>query len=251
MSDNFMYPIKNNLDVDKSGNSKGSKPRVIFRSYRWETSVRPELAETKIDFVTNSTSSTTLCLPGEFSEKYGASWGNEQVFNISGEGWNTKVNLNAFEYADSLAKKFGLEGLMYTGKYVSGNTHFPGEFQVFKQGDPMQLSFAFDMIPRNSEDATVIKKIIDNFKTKILPTFTGNLLKFPEVWGIFFTGINGPGFPYNSKGVSKYLDMALVDCTVTYGGGAQSALVYADNNPVNVKLQLSFHCIKHSYLTQS
>ena len=240
MGGTLVYPATHNKDTS----GKGSSARVTFKSYKWETAI-PALAVTQRPLSGPSTSTTTLYLPGDFSEKYGASWGEEEMALLT-DGKKAGV----VEALNSAASKLELGGIMATAKYRTGSTQFPGLFMTFKQADPTQLSFNFDMLARNKSDSSAIQQIIANFKTKLLPEFTGVILKYPDIWGIYFTGINGPGFPFdgNEKGVGRYMDMALVGCDVSYSGGQQSALVFSDKNPVNVKMSLSFKCVKHSYI---
>ena len=219
-------------------------PRVTFSSFKWEGN-RPKLTNTPQPPTGGNTSTTTLYLPSSFKENYSAKWNPEQLITAGVDMSAQGVKVSAAEAVSTIGANAGLGGIVNTGKYMTGVTAFPGEFLTFTMADPMNMSFIYDLVARNKPEAELIQKIVQTFKTKLLPTFTGIVLRFPDIWNIDFLNINGPGFPAT---VGSYKNLALVQCNVGYGGGAQSALSFSDGNPVIVTLELAFQSIKHSYI---
>jgi hypothetical protein len=259
MSTDFVFPATANKTTAGKGDvGSHIHPRVTFISSNW-SSAKPNLAQTK-SLPTGTSSTTTLYLPNGFSEKYAATWGETELvtallkanLNMS-EGFGldaTSAKASAAESAQH-ALKASLGGIVNSAIYSTGETAFPGQFNVFQKSAPINMDFTFDLVPRNEPEARLIVNICSNFKDKILPTFGQGtnfisqfMLQFPDVWTIRFNGINGVGFP-GSAGM--YPNMALTACNVSYGGGANSALIYHDGNPVIVTLHLSFTSIKHAY----
>lgn len=242
----------------KGGGSTQVHPRVTFISYTWQAA-KPTLEKTKM-ITTDSTSATTLYLPNGFSEKYSAKWSETQLatslIDVKVKGNIYDANKDAFGtnvaqgIQDAASTLWG--GLVNSAIYATGTTAFPGQFNVFQKADPITMEFTFDLLPRNSGEAALIESICSNFKEKLLPSY-GDLnpsgikqfmLTFPDVWHIYFNGINGVGFPGMDN---SYKDMALTSVNVTYSGGENSALTFEDGYAVLTTLALGFTGIKHSY----
>lgn len=219
-------------------------PRVTFSSFEWAGN-RPKLTNTPQPPIKGNTSTTTLYLPSSFKENYSAKWNPEQLITAGADMTSAGLGASTGETIQAIGGNAGLGGIVNTGKYMTGVTAFPGEFLTFTMADPMNMSFNYDLVARNKPEAELIQKIVQNFKLKLLPKFTGIVLHFPDIWNIDFLNINGPGFPAT---VGSYKNLALVQCNVGYGGGAQSALSFSDGNPVIVTLELAFQSIKHSYI---
>lgn len=229
----FLAPNENTTDC---------RARVKFQSYSWKSSP-PALANSKGPVKGGGGMSATLYLPANFSEDYTAKWSVDDVVTALTQGGKDGKLASGVE-ALSKAAQTGFGGIVNSAKFATGMTEFPGKFLIFQQGDPIAPSFQFELLPMNAGEAGVIVNMIKDFKKTILPTFTGTVLEFPNIWSIGFSGINGPGFP----GLDGYNDMVLTNVKVGYGGGEQSALVFHDKNPTIVTLSLSFMSIKHSYL---
>lgn len=222
------------------------KARVSLKSYSWLTSTHPNLSNTQDIFRGKQNTDIRLYLPGNFSEHFSADWGVEGLVSFGVNDFNWKgFSTSGQEVVNNFGLKVGMDGVVNTGKFLAGETHYPGEFLTFKKGNPNTLSFTFDLLPRESKDAEAINNIITTLKRTILPVYKSGRLQYPDVWQIIFSGIKGPGHPATPQ---TYNDMALTDVTPTYSGGQQSALVFHDGYPVNVQLQLTFKSIKHSYL---
>lgn len=230
-----------------TGGGRGIHPRVTFMSYEWQ-SAKPSLDNTKNINAQGATSSTTLFVPHDFAEQLGARWGYEDTVTALIDPTNEKAwGASTGETLQNLTKG-GFSGVQSAARFGFGKTAFPGEFLIFQQGEPTTLNFTFDLLPMNSGEAGTIVSIIQNFKRRLLPSFGGNqtfFLKFPDIWMIEVKGLNGVGFPDTP---TRYLDMALVSCNVTYSGGGNSVLAFHDGNPVAAKLSLVFKSVKHSYV---
>ena len=219
-------------------------PRVTFTSFKWQGN-QPKLSNEPTIKKGGTTSTITLYLPQGFSENYSANWVDEQLVTALTDLSSVGLKASTGEAVQAISDKAGLQGLMNSGKFMAGVTAFPGEFLVFKKAEAVHMTFNYDLIARNAKEAEEIQKMIATFKYRLLPTFKGWYLEFPDIWDINFLHINGPGFPPT---VGAYNNMALIACNVAYGGGAQSALTFSDGNPVIVTLQLTFKAIKHSYI---
>jgi len=242
-------PIGNKL-IYPSDNTENAKARVVFSSFPY-TFCTPRLEDTKDPIMSGGgNSNIQLYVTGQFVEKYSATWGMDQIITaqlggVLGDSRSgQEVEATAFEAAHSAFS--GVAGAeVNTFKLVHGVTQFPGEFLVFHKGDPIQMGFHFELLPRDSGEAGQIAGIVDTFKRKLLPTLESGYLNFPDLWNIYFNGITGIGFPDTP---SKYLFLALVGVNATYSGGNQSALVYHDKYPVMVTLDLQFHSVRNAYL---
>jgi hypothetical protein len=247
----FTFPSSaNRPSTVKSSGTAPVHPRVTFRSYPWKTA-KPNLEKT-VNVTKNGASSTvTLFVPANYSEQFGARWGEQDtVTALINRNWNG-VQASIGETAlGALDKMSGGKAISTAAKYASGSTSFPGEFLVFDRGEPITLSFTLDLLPMNKAEADEIVGVVQNFKRKILPTFGGLTtesfgLSFPEIWMIEVAGLNGTGFPETPN---TFNDMALISCHVTYSGGANSVLAFHDGNPVAVQLALTFKSVRNSYL---
>ena len=234
-----------------SDNTDNAKARVVFSSFPY-TFCTPRLEDTKDPIMSGGGSSNIqLYVPGQFAEKYSATWGMDQIITAQLGGMIPGSNTSGQEVQASLweaahSATSGVAGAeVNTFKLTHGVTQFPGEFLVFHKGDPIQMGFHFELLPRSSGEAAQIAAIVDTFKRKLLPTLTSGYLNFPDLWNVYFNGINGIGFPDTP---SKYMYMALVAVNATYSGGNQSALVYHDNYSVLVTLDLQFHSVRNAYL---
>jgi hypothetical protein len=248
----FTFPSEASRPSTKVGGSLGGAaihPRVSFRSYAW-TSAKPKLANTKNVDIGGSTSNITLFVPATYSEQFGARWGYEpMVTALVNPGDSNAWLASGAETVQTMANsKFG--GFVSAARYHTGTTSFPGEFLVFDRGEPITLTFNFDLLPMNKTEADTIVGMVKTFKTKILPEFNTPTpenfgLKFPDLWRIEVKGMNGTGFPTTE---GNFNDMALASCNVTYSGGANSALAFYDGNPVATNLVLTFKSVRNSYI---
>jgi len=232
--------------VYPSDNTDNAKARVVFKSFNWKLDT-PRLENTQDPIISGGESSNIqLYVPGQFSEKYSAQWGMDKVITAGLDiGMNQALKASSWEAAEAQTEERIGAPTVNSIKMRAGSTQFPGEFLVFHKGDPIQMGFHFELLPRSSGEAAQINNIVSTFKTKLLPTLNGGLLDFPDLWNIYFSGLNGVGFPDTP---TRYLYMALIGVNAQYSGGNQSALVYHDNSSVMITLDLQFHSVRNAYL---
>jgi len=185
-----------------------------------------------------------LYMPGEFTESAEASWGLEETMRSSGN-WGAWATANAAAALDATGA--GAK-VLATAKATAGRLPFPTDVAIFQYISPLSFSLNFNMIPFDKEEGDAIVSICQTFKKLQAPKVDGSLenvlLKFPAIWDIQFVGINGVAYNIDSK----YENMALTHCSVSYISGTEGASVYADKNPTQVKLSLTFQGIQKFFL---
>ena len=188
-----------------------------------------------------------LYMPGEFTESAEASWGMEDTFRSYG-------NAGAWAASNAASMAGGALGgegakILSTAKASSGKLPFPTDVAIFQQISPLSFSLNFNMIPFDKAEGDAIVAICQKFKNMQVPKIDGAteniLLKFPAIWDIQFVGINGLAYSIDST----YENMALTHCSVSYISGTEGASVYADKNPTQVKLSLTFQGIQKFFLS--
>lgn len=213
-------------------------PWVIFSPFKYEM---PEAnVQTAIPKNTADGESIQLYLPNNVSEKYGATWENEQLFN-SGDIPNEITNLMS-----NVAKKNLGDKMVASIGASMGKVAGPTDLLVFKSPQQPDLNFTFQFVPSTQAEGNVAVKICQEFKKRVLPkTEKGTIwapLVYPNVWNLQFLNINCIGSQFGAA----YYNMALTNVDVSYSGGANSVLVFWDKNPVEISLQLSFKSIQYA-----
>jgi len=217
-------------------------PFVIFKAYEWSL---PEA--TGADGAKPRKPSTIeevgLYFPNGFQESVGATWGPEELFNAE----NGIAQELAKGIGDMANKTIGGK-VVNSAKAYYGKTVGPTDLLLFSRPNPYSFTLTFDFIPRSAPEGDAVVKIIKNFKLATLPSAESKgiiaLLKFPPVFDIKFGNINGIGSPSTPDGL--YKNMALQSCSVSYSGGANSALVFHDKNPVRTSINLSFQSVEYA-----
>lgn len=226
-------------------------PYVIFQGYDYEAphanlSFTNARASVKRN---NKLQDIVLYVPGDFTENIGATWGLEDVLQGSGGNIQSQIVSNV---AGAAANAPGGSKVVNSAQAAAGRGPLPSDILIFKQVDPMTISFNFKMIPYNKTESDTILEICNSFKKNIMPRLDGDianaLLKFPVLWDITFDGINGMGMFDMTDARSGYELMALTSCNVNYSSGTESAAVYYDKNPVQINLSLSFQYIRKHWL---
>lgn len=222
------------------------KPRVTFRSYKWNIS-KPSIDNFKSESILDNQEEQdiTLYMPNNFSEDYTADWSSEDVFT-AGIDFTRGMGANIGEFLRQTTDAMSIQGIGNTVRYGTGLTNYPGKFLIFNKANPVTLQFAVELVPHSQDEAIEIDNICSVFKSELLPEFNGYFLEFPNIWRINFKNIIGPGFNVENH-FGEYQGMALTGCKVTYNGGAQTALTYSDDYPIAVTLALTFTSIKHLY----
>jgi hypothetical protein len=235
------YP--RSLHKSELGND-ANMPLITFRAYKYKLPTgKLETARSEKEGIPEG--DIQLYMPAGTSESVGAEWGYETLVNIQ----QGLAQAGADVAGIALNKAGDLAGSMLkaTAGGNFGATIIPSEYMIFKKPSPYNFNLSFNFVPRSKEEGADIISIIKVFKKLTLPTIEGDgadfILKFPAVWDILFTGIKGPGSGLAS---GTYENMACTNCQVTYSGGANSALVFYDEVPVQCSMTLQFQSIQYS-----
>lgn len=242
-----MANVNSQLEFPKSFKN-GNMPTVIFAPYKYNFPF-PNLLElpTPNKILSTTNEIVRLYLPGDFSETVNSTWGPEEV--LTGMS-NTSTGM-MIANVEKFLKDQGNIGAktVSQAKALSGKIPFPTDINIFQSVEPISLNFSFNMIPYDEDEGNEIIKIVKNFKKATLPTsYTENkatVLNFPDIWDILYVNINGFGLEKDQV----YENMALTNCTVQYVSGTEGASVFSDNNPTQVRLNLTFQSIRKQFLT--
>jgi hypothetical protein len=233
------YPLE--IRTGQAGKETTTMPMITFMAYKYKLpKAKLETAKGEKEAIGDG---IQLYMPSGVSESYGGEWGFESLLNFEQGLKDIGADLVG-KVAAKGAEQMG--GISNSVKAGFGATIIPSEFMIFKKPLPFTLALSFNFVPRNAKEGAAIVSIIQTFKKYSLPTIAegdGQLfLSFPPVWDISLKNIKGTGHPDNP---GMHTDMALTNCTVTYSGGANSALVFHDNVPVQCAMSLSFQSIKY------
>lgn len=224
--------------------ANGNLPCVVFSPFEYDFPAPKLLEFTKPNKNrSKNAKDVRLYLPADFNETINASWGIEDTFQGStGSVFTTMIGNVAKAVGNRDAK------LVASTEQGVGKVPYPTDTQIFKAVEPATLNFSFNMIPFDKAEGDAIVNIIKNFKTNILPRATTDLknvvLKFPDIWDITFVNINGIGLEKDKV----YESMCLIGCNVTYVSGTENMTVYNDNNPTQVRLNLTFQALRKQFL---
>lgn len=132
------------------------------------------------------------------------------------------------------------------GQILNPNT------EVLYQGPQLRtFSLSFKMVARTSDEATEIKKIVNQFKKASLPTGSSgtekNLIGVPKVVKITFKqAISSAKAAKENEWISQYKHCALGGVDVNYTPDGTWA-TYRDGSPVATQLTLQFQELKLLY----
>ena len=231
------YPID-------SGDRNIFMPTVTFTPYKFDMA---EATVVKAEYKKNTSGDpVVLYMPQGVSENYGGQWGLENAINMT--SWTKALgSLNA-TIADAFKKGGGSLTSGLAAKMAA--TPAPTDMLMYQKPVQPNLLFNYEFVPRNGDEGKAVVAIIKFFKEQSLPTYkvSGDqmpwgLVDWPSVWSIVFKSVKGPG---NPRSDNRYDDMALENVYVTYGGGANSVLVFSDEVPVKVSVQLSFKSMMYA-----
>jgi hypothetical protein len=221
-------------------------PWIYFKAYEYQCPIPG------IDTITNlagrkeAGANIGLYMPGNFTESASADWAPEDVFTGSGGNWLATAASNAIK---GIGEKQGGHKVISSLSALSARSPFPTDIMIFRNVNPLGFTLNFDMIPYDKAEGDAIVEIIQTFKKFMMPqidnstAIKGVVLKFPPVWDLSFEGIKGLGITE-----SKYRNMAITNCSVSYVSGNEGASVYHDKNPTQVKLSLTFTAIQKFFL---
>jgi hypothetical protein len=128
-----------------------------------------------------------------------------------------------------------------TGQVLNPNMEL-----LFKGVGLREFSFNFDFVPKDPNEAGVVKDIIRTFKTSMAPRSSaggGN--------GLFISAPNVFVLEYKSGGrshpfLNRFKPMAMKGMSVNYTGSGTYA-VYNDSTPIHMKLSLNFQELNPIY----
>jgi hypothetical protein len=234
---------------------------------------------------TDDLSSIYLYMPEDVSADYGASWGGKSFSNI-GAGilktiGPTMKDGNAIDGARNMVSAIGeqVEGFgpalaaslvskalneipgagggVSVDDVLSGTRGVilnPNAELMFDKAEMRNFSLSFKLVPRNSTEAEIIKKICTDFKKATLPKFGGegllsgitgaqssNFIGVPNIVDVnFMTGSS------LNRNVSQYKPCAITQVKINYTPDG----VYStnrDGSPIAIGLDLSFSELKVLY----
>lgn len=202
----------------------------------------PEGTQTRVEMkVSRIVDQISMYMPGSFAENIKNNWTPQSIWG--GANNNTLDQVMA-EGIEKLSQVMGTKVVgaftAHTGKAVQ-----PTDMLLFQSVDPINLNFSFNLMPTNEKEAAQIQLIMNLLKESQLPITSdiAGFLNYPRVWDIKFTGVKGLGLIQKNG----YSDMALVSCNMNYSHG-ESFMVFHDEQPVQVTLQLSFMSIRRPML---
>jgi len=184
----------------------------------------------------------SLYIPGDYSEQMQSKWGYQEL--IGGTSGTVEGGAKAMA-AEAAAGVVGAKGVAFASAH-SGQAKAPLDMSVYQGPEPISLNFSFDLVPVNQAEANAIMNIIRCFKISQFPNAGAEksaeevIISYPPIWNIHFLGIKGLSF----NKAQKYPDMALTSVQVSYNSGTTNINVFHDENPVQVKLNLSFQAIR-------
>lgn len=113
----------------------------------------------------------------------------------------------------------------------------PFREQLFQNVGFRQFQFSYHFMPKDANEANMVKNIIEKFKFHMHPDLnaTGVFMKFPSQFDIVYY-FNGEV----NKNLNKIATCALVDMTVKYGADNDKFASFNDGVPVETTITLSF-----------
>lgn len=164
---------------------------------------------------------------------------------------NTIASINTYMAAKAVSQLGGnvsAQGLLTraTGQVLNSNLEL-----LFQGVNLRTFPFTFEFAPRNTDEASMVKRIIRTFKQSMSPknggagtgtnTNLGLFISSPKVFQLEYRSGNGP-HPF----LNQFKPCALSDMTVNYTGSNTYA-TYADGTPVHITMSLTFKEINPVY----
>lgn len=133
-----------------------------------------------------------ISLGSKVGAKIGAAWAGE---DMSGQETGSLVDYaTAGGGALNVSARTALNGMGGVGAAVdmmTGNVVNPFQLALFESVSPRGHNFTFQLVPRNAAESATIRKIINTFKIRSLPSFAGanrTFLKMPDEVEMAFYG---------------------------------------------------------------
>lgn len=122
---------------------------------------------------------------------------------------------------------------------MTGNVVNPFQLALFESVSPRAHNFTFRLIPRTPEESATIRHIINTFKFRSLPSFSGanrTFLKMPDEVEMAF---------YGTDKLFKFAPAYITSVQVNYSAlGGQNVFFGEDQSPAGVELNLTFQEIE-------
>lgn len=131
----------------------------------------------------------------------------------------------------------GLGGVGAAFDMMTGNVVNPFQLALFESVSPRSHTLTFTLIPRNKSESATIRKIINTFKSRSLPSFNSNrmFLEMPDEVEMAF---------YGTKMLFKFAPAYITSVSVNYSPFGTNAFYGDDNAPAGVELTLTFQEIE-------
>lgn len=141
-----------------------------------------------------------------------------------------------------------------TGAALLGGLIRPNDVLVLDSVNRFSINLSFELKAQSQEEGAMVKTIISNFRKWSQPTLvTENgsshmILKYPPIFDIVFnpkkSGLNTVSWKTLNEGLYTYKNMVLESFNVSITGGANEALFYSDETPVNAIMDLGFKSLR-------
>ena len=215
---------------------------IVFSAYDYDFSqvTKKELPKERI-VKKQLLHNIILYAPGNIGESINAEWQSENIV-LSSDIVDTIKEMS------SKVSRLILDRSKIAGQVsaIKGVAISPTDMLVFRGNGFFTVSFSFDLIPRNANEAQSIEDIIKQFKKDSVGqynTTTGNvLIEYPPIFDIEVVSVGGKTYSTKNKFL-KYNKMVLISTNVTYSPNTESFLVFHDGKPVSINLTLNFTSI--------
>lgn len=191
-----------------------------------------------------------LYMPASITNVQNAAYGNVEMGNViaaaqalgrtdTGEVSSMAGGIGAFvkQLGEQRLKQGGAEARSLVGAYEiqSGRILNNRTELIFENIDRRTFTFDFKMIPRTSEEAETIKKIVQRFRYHMAPDFnqeaiTNREMIVPSMFEVEFK-------PNKNQYLPKVGMSVCTSCNVTYGGARPQ--FYEDGSPVETSMTIT------------
>lgn len=158
--------------------------------------------------------------------------GTAESFKGAGERLRTVAEKEGLYYAGRSALGGISDNLGTAADLATGTVLNPNQAMVFQGIGFRAHSFTYRFSPNSIKESMLLKKIINEFKKRMLPHVDKLLLQFPDVVDISF------GHP--SGGPYFFKTCFLESMTVNYAPQGQPAFFGVTNEPAEIEMTLNF-----------
>lgn len=118
---------------------------------------------------------------------------------------------------------------------AKGEAYNPNVELTYNSPAMRKFTFAFQFIPKSSQESQMIQRIIMEFKKRSAPEEKSGLFKIPDVWVVKYMS-NGR----LNKQMNEFKRMACVDVAVQANASTTLHQSFSDGMPVSTTLNLTF-----------